>query len=71
MFVMLRKKLCFFFKFCGNMSQSGGATGTLCFGLWLTLPIGFKARVDGGSSESSLGLSISERPTRHRPRHPA
>ena len=37
---------CFFFNFCGDKSPFCGVTGTLCFGLWLTLPMGFKARVD-------------------------
>ena len=37
----------FFFKiFCGDKSPFCGATGTLCFGLQLTLPMGLKARVD-------------------------
>ena len=38
-----------FFFFCGYKSPFCGATGALCFGLWLTLPVGFKARVDPSS----------------------
>ena len=38
-----------FFYFCGDKSPFCGATGTLCFGLQLTLPMGFKARVDPSS----------------------
>ena len=32
------------FLFCGDKSAFCGATGTLCFGLRLTLPMGFKAQ---------------------------
>ena len=35
-----------FLNFCGKKSSFGGATGALCFRIWLTLPMGFKARVD-------------------------
>ena len=40
----------FFCNFCGDKSPFCGATGTLCFGLQLTLPMGFKARVDAPPS---------------------
>ena len=39
----------FFIYFCGNKSPFCGATGALCFRLWLTLPVGFKVRVDPSS----------------------
>ena len=35
-----------FFLFCCDKSPFCGATGSLCFGLLLTLPMGVKARVD-------------------------
>ena len=35
--------------FCGDKSLFCGATGTLCFRLQLTLPMGFKARVNAPS----------------------
>ena len=38
--------VCFFLKvFWGDKSLFCGATSALCFGLQLTLPVGFKARV--------------------------
>ena len=41
----------FFFQFFGgDKSPFCGAIGTLCYGLKLTLPKGFKARVDLSSS---------------------
>ena len=53
-----------FLFFGGDKSPFCGATGALCFGLHLTPPMGFKARVDApsaalhvaynGSSESIL-----------------
>ena len=52
-FVVIHKNLnfykyVFFFStfFCGDSVTICGATGTICFGLWLTQPMGFKARVD-------------------------
>ena len=39
----------FLLSFCGENSQFYGATGILCFRLWLILPVGFKARVDPSS----------------------
>ena len=36
----------FFFNFCGDKLPFCGVTSTFCFGLWLTLPMGSKARVD-------------------------
>ena len=35
--------------FCADKSPFCGAIGALCFRLWLTLPMGFKARVDTSS----------------------
>ena len=46
--------LYFLKKFCGDKSPFCGTTGTVCFGLWLTLPIGFKARLDGCTSTCTL-----------------
>ena len=40
----------FFFNFCGDKSPFCGATGALCFGLRLILPVGFKARVNPSST---------------------
>ena len=31
---------------CGDMSPFCGAADTACFGIWLTLPIGVRVRVD-------------------------
>ena len=42
-------KLVTFKKNCGDKSPFCGATGALCFGLWLTLPMGFKTRVNAPS----------------------
>ena len=40
----------FFFKnVYGDKSPFCGATDTLCFELWLTMPMGVKARVDASS----------------------
>ena len=36
----------FFFKFLEDMSPFCGATDTLCLGLLMTSPLGFKARMD-------------------------
>ena len=36
----------FIYFFCSDKSAFCGVTGTFHFGLQLTLPIGFKARVD-------------------------
>ena len=48
---IFRTALAFFFNFCGDKSPFCGATGALCFGLWLTLHMGYKAkaRVDPSS----------------------
>ena len=35
---------CLFLIFFGDRSLFCGATGTLCFGLWLILPMGFKSQ---------------------------
>ena len=53
------KKQLFFFFFCKKlfmvtMSPFCGATGTICFRLWLTPLMGFKARVDVPSPSLSF-----------------
>ena len=44
--------------FCGDKSPFCAATGTLCFRLQLTLPMGFKARVDPSLSALCSCLNI-------------
>ena len=52
----------FFVFFCGDKSPFCGATGALCFGLRLTLPMGFKARVDAPSPNLDVS-SLSNEPS--------
>ena len=42
----LVKSFPLFFIFCGDKSSFCGPTGTLCFGLRLTLPVGFKLKLN-------------------------
>ena len=44
--------------FCGDKSPFCGANATLCFSLWLTLPVGFKTRVDPSSPAICSHLHI-------------
>ena len=44
--------------FCDNKSPFCGATGTLCFGLRMTLPTGFKTKVDPSSATLCSCLCI-------------
>ena len=58
----VRKKmwnLLLFLDFCGEKSPFCGAPSTLCFGLWLTLPMGFKAKVDASLSPVCNGTPES------------
>ena len=48
----------FFFNFCSDKPPFCRATGTFCFRLWLTLPMGFKARVDAPFSALSFYLHV-------------
>ena len=48
----------FYFNFCGDKSPFCGATGALCFRHQLTLPMGFKARVDPSSPTLCSHLHI-------------
>ena len=46
-----RENLILLFKFLLDSGPFCGATGTLCFRLWMTLPMGFKARLDSSLLE--------------------
>ena len=47
---VLKYPSCFFLKkFLLNQGPFCGATGTLCFGLWMTLPVSFKVAMDRSS----------------------
>ena len=48
----------FFFFFCGDKSPFCGTTGTLCFGLRLTLPHGFQSQ-DGSIIPCTLLSLVS------------
>ena len=44
--LVLHFLLFYYLNFCRTKIPFCGSTGTLCFGLRMTLPVGFKARVD-------------------------